>query len=173
MNDLRDLYKALQEERDNLSHAEVKSSSKLVELEKKSEEMLESLEKVEEERKKAEEFGEKTQKEAQDLWKTLQTKSAALQAFKLESEDNTKNLETRLDDLSGKHEALTEERDGLQKDLANEKEANSKLIDDKETSEKMLRQAQAVRTFLQDECPARRGDAPSNDGILGIVHTMP
>ena len=154
VNDLRDLYKALQEERDNLSHAEVKSSSKLVELEKKSEEMLESLEKVEEERKKAEEFGEKTQKEAQDLWKTLQTKSAALQAFKLESEDNTKNLETRLDDLSGKHEALTEERDGLQKDLANEKEANSKLIDDKETSEKMLRQAQAVRTFLQDEITA-------------------
>ncbi len=154
IDSLNESHSKLQEERDNLNLSGQESSNKLAELVEKTSEINEALEESEKERQKAKEFGDKLEKEAEGLKGDLMAAQTKLEDFQKEKEEVCLELEGKLDKLSDEYAALTSVKEGLEGDLASEKEANTKLIDDKETAEKMLRQAQAVRTFLQDEITA-------------------
>ena len=154
MKELTDLQLSLEQERDTLYESEKVSSSKLAGLEEETSRIRKSLQESEEMRQKAEEFGGDVRKKAEDLQEKLDTTQSELAVMVEANEKTSLNLESKLHELSNKYDSMTSDRDGLSADLASEREANAKLVDDKETAEKMLRQAQAVRTFLQDEITA-------------------
>ncbi|QDZ19899.1 hypothetical protein HOP50_03g24160 [Chloropicon primus] len=154
MAELTDKHLTLEQERDNLNQSGLEYSSKLAELEKKSSQIQRALDESEAGRRKAEESTENLKKGAEELQGELESARSDHSKVVEESQENCLELENKLGALSKKYEEMTSERDGLNENLTREVEANAKLVDDKETAEKMLRQAQAVRTFLQDEITA-------------------